>query len=631
MSSRPASRSSGDVFVVAVVGAVVGLGALVWAWGGLAGLIFGDGWPRLDGGQLAGVLARLPGSLAHPGLAWPRAVRAGLPGAGGFYAALALIGVACGGLALVVARAVGARTPGGAGGASSARWARGRELAALRPHASRSEGAARSAGAARSEGVDPSAGAARGDAAACRLALGRRGRRLLRAEDRHALVAFGPPQSGKSAGLAVPALLEWEGPVVASSIKTDLLDATLARRRSLGPVFVFDPFALSGTQSHTWSPLRGAGTWEGALEAAWRLTTAGELDQGRVEGGDFWGVAAEQRLAPLLYAAAAAGAGMDSVVRWAYGFDGRDLQQTLQLLADGAVDGGGADRGAGGLEQFGLHRPDLADARAAYDAARAFDYQADRTRASIEGTVQALLRAYRIARVARSAASCEITPSGVLDGRATLYLVGDAKASKLLRPIFLALLSEIVDCAYERATVRGGRLELPLLLCLDEAGNVAPLPNLAEIASTAPSHNIQLVSIFHDLAQARGRYGQQAETMINSHRARMLLPGVADLETLRYFSGLVGDEEARDETRTVGDGGRTRSEARRRRPLASPESLRQLPDGEALLLYGRLPPVKVRLRMWFNDRRLRRLAAERDDPETAGPRAGADEGAQAAP
>jgi hypothetical protein len=65
---------------------------------------------------------------------------------------------------------------------------------------------------------------------------------------------------------------------------------------------------------------------------------------------------------------------------------------------------------------------------------------------------------------------------------------------------------------------------------------VAPLPNLAEIASTAPSHNIQLVSIFHDLAQARSRYGRQAETVVNSHRARMLLPGVADLDTLRYFS-----------------------------------------------------------------------------------------------
>ncbi len=201
-------------------------------------------------------------------------------------------------------------------------------------------------------------------------------------------------------------------------------------------------------------------------------------------------------------------------------------------------------------------------------------------------------------------------PIGCSTSTATLYLIGDAKASKLLRPIFLALLSEIVDRAYERATLAGGRLELPLLLCLDEAGNVAPLPNLAEIASTAPSHNIQLVSIFHDLAQARSRYGRQAETVVNSHRARMLLPGVADLDTLRYFAGLVGEEEARETTRTTGsrrrhaapaDGGGGR--------WSAPEALRQLREGHALLLYGRLPPAIVRLRMWFADRRLRRLAA----------------------
>jgi len=212
-------------------------------------------------------------------------------------------------------------------------------------------------------------------------------------------------------------------------------------------------------------------------------------------------------------------------------------------------------------------------------------------------------------RVARSAASCEITPERVLNGDTALYLIGDAKASKPLRPIFLALLREVVDRAYERATLAGGRLELPLLLCLDEAGNVAPLPNLAEIASTAPSHNIQLLSIFHDLQQARARYRGQAETVVNSHRARILLPGVADLDTLRYFSGLAGEEETRDTTRTVGSGGNTRTIAVRRRPLVAPEALRELPAGRALLLYGRLPPAEVRLRMWFSDRLLRRLAA----------------------
>ena len=405
------------------------------------------------------------------------------------------------------------------------------------------------------------------------------------------MVAFGPPQSGKSAAVAIPALLEWQGPAVASSIKSDLAAVTLERRQQLGSVFVFDPFGLSGRDSHTWSPLAGARSWDGALEVAWRLACAGEVDHKGMEGGDFWAMAAEQRLAPLLYTAARTDAGIDALVRWAYGQGARELDSALAQLAGEAQD-----------------EAELADAHAAYDAVRAFETQADRTRSSIEATAQTLLRAYRFARVARSAASCEIDADRLLDERATLYLIGDAKASKLLRPIFLALLGEIVDRAYERATLAGGQLELPLLLCLDEAGNVAPLPNLAEIASTAPSHNIQLISIFHDLSQARSRYGKQAETVINSHRARLLLPGVADLETLSYFAGLLGEEEIREVTRTTGAGGTTRSSGVRRRPLVAAEALRQLPEDQALLVYGRLPPTQLRLRRWFEDRRLRKLA-----------------------
>ncbi|MDE3131107.1 MAG: type IV secretory system conjugative DNA transfer family protein [Acidobacteriota bacterium] len=475
-------------------------------------------------------------------------------------------------LALLLFALAGER-PGSPRGDRGARWARHRDLRVLHGRG----GSRRAAGEASRQ--------------AGRLALGYHRGRLLRAEQRHALVAFGPPQSGKSAGLAIPALLEWQGPAVASSIKTDLLGATLRRRSQLGQAFVFDPFGLAGVAGHTWSPLQQATSWDGALEVAWRLAAAGELDQRGVEGGDFWAVAAEQRLAPLLYVAARTGGGVEQLVGWAYG-QGR---RALDLALDGLL-------ATAESEQQQL------DAHAAYDAVRAFEAQADRTRSSIEATAQALLRAYRFTRVARSARGSEITAERLLSSSATLYLIGDAKASKLLRPIFLALLSEVIDAAYELANRQGGRLERPLLVCLDEAGNVAPLPNLAEVASTAPSHNIQLISIFHDLAQARSRYRQQAETVVNSHRARMLLPGVADLDTLRYFSGLVGEEERSELTRTSGRGGSTRSYGRRRAPLISPEALRQLPDGQALLLYGRLAPVRVRLRTWFANRRLRRMA-----------------------
>ncbi|MGN6867941.1 MAG: type IV secretory system conjugative DNA transfer family protein [Solirubrobacteraceae bacterium] len=553
-------ESLSDAALIALIGTMAAVATMLWLWGGVAGALFGAGWPRVGVSDLLGVLVHLPTRLTDPARAWPPGVRHGLPGAGGFYAALALLAGAGGAVTLILARG-GAHLSVGGG----ARWARPGELRALR-RASRSRRTGR-------------------------LVLGRRGGRLLYAEHRHALVAFGPPQSGKSAGIAIPALLDWNGPAVACSIKTDLLAATLARRQAVGQVLVFDPFGLAQMPGHTWSPLHAAATWDGALEVAWRLASAAEVDRRSVEGGDFWAVAAEQRLAPLLYAAAASGAGMDSVIRWVHGQGARELDEALMRISGEAENEARA-----------------ADAYAAYDAVRAFETQADRTRTSIEATAQTLLRAYRFQRVLRSAASSEITPDRLLDGAATLYLIADAKASKLLRPLFLALLGEVIDRAYERATLAGGRLERPLLLCLDEAGNVAPLPNLAEIASTAPSHNIQLVTIFHDLAQARSRYGQQAETVVNSHRARMLLPGVADLETLRYFAGLVGEEETRDRTHTTGAGGTSRSTSRRRRPLIAPEALRQLPERHALLLYGRIAPTRLRLRLWFEDRRLRTLA-----------------------
>ena len=225
-----------------------------------------------------------------------------------------------------------------------------------------------------------------------RLVLGRRGGRLLYAEHRHALVAFGPPQSGKSAGIAIPALLEWDGPAVACSIKTDLLAATLTRRQALGEVLVFDPFGLVRRRAHMVAA-PAAHTWDGALEVAWRLASAAEVDRRSMEGGDFWAVAAEQRLAPLLYTAAATGAGMDSVIRWVHGQGGESWMRPLMRISGEAGDEARA-----------------ADAYAAYDAVRAFEAQADRTRTSIEATAQTLLRAYRFQRVLRSAATSEITP-----------------------------------------------------------------------------------------------------------------------------------------------------------------------------------------------------------------------------
>src|SRR6266508_2888175 len=76
-----------------------------------------------------------------------------------------------------------------------------------------------------------------------RLVLGRRSRfgRLVAAEACHSVIAFGPPGSLKTTALVIPALLEWQGPAVATSIKPDVLRATITYRAAMGEVWVYDP------------------------------------------------------------------------------------------------------------------------------------------------------------------------------------------------------------------------------------------------------------------------------------------------------------------------------------------------------------------------------------------------------
>ena len=574
MNSRQSTGPSAiDVVLIGVAALAVVLGAGLWLWPGTAGALFGSGWPRLSVVVLWHALAGVAAHLSDPRQGFPSRLRPGLPGPTGFNITLALLLAL---LALVATAAIklcrrAQPTRMGDSNRNGARWARSRDLARL--HRKRGETADGGTSVQTPAGANVQG-----------LSLGYRGMRLLRAEDRHALVVFGPTQSGKSAGIAIPNILEWQGPAIVVSIKPDLLDATLTTRAKRGETLVFDPFGLWNQPTNTWSPLANARTWNEALETAQRIASAGQTDTSTVKGGSFWSQAAEQRLAPLLYAAARTRRGIDEVVRWIYGQGGAGLDRIMHQLVEHS------------------HNPtERADAQHAHDAHLAFEQLAGETRGSIEGTAQILLSAYRSHTVVRSADGSQITGQRLLNAANTVYLISDSRRSKLLRPILIALLTELLDHAYQTANNSPDRkLRTPLLVCLDELGNAVPIPNLAEIASTAASHNIQLISIFHDLAQARERYQQQALTVINNHRARILLSGVADIDTLRYFSGLIGDEETKD-----------RSDPHapiRRRPLAPADQLRQIKPQHGLLIYGSLRPAILKLRLYFNDRKLEQPA-----------------------
>ena len=401
-----------------------------------------------------------------------------------------------------------------------------------------------------------------------RLTLGTAHGKLLAAEPGHSLLVMGPTQSGKTSGLAIPAILEWEGPVVATSVKTDLLDDTLAARSSRGDVWVYDPTAsVRDIPASTWSPLAACTTWQGALRTATWLTEAAR--EGSFHDADFWYANAAKLLAPLLFAAATSGRTMADVVRWV------DLQEQQDVVLE--------------LEVAGVP-----EAIAAFAATT---QREDRAKSSVYTTAETVLRAFADPAVAASAATSEIDPARLFDGGShTLYVSAPLHEQARLRPLFTALVQTVLMTAYEHAA-DGGRLDPPLLLVLDEAANIAPLRDLAQVASTAAGLGIQLVTVWQDGAQITNRYGRAASTVVNNHRAKLILSGVADVGTTHDVATMVGDAEVQQSSTTVDAQGReSHTSAAQTRPLVTSGTLRQLEPFSGVLVYAHLPSTRLRLR-----------------------------------
>jgi type IV secretion system protein VirD4 len=188
----------------------------------------------------------------------------------------------------------------------------------------------------------------------------------------------------------------------------------------------------------------------------------------------------------------------------------------------------------------------------------------------------------------------------LLDGSNTLYLCAPAHDQRRLRGFFTALTQQVLAEAFARATRSGRPLDPPLLVVLDEAAHIAPLVELDGLAATCASHGIQLVTVWQDLAQVRARYGARAPTVLNNHRAKLFLPGIADPDTLEYASQLIGDEERVQPSVTRDQhGGRSSTSTSTARRLLAPSELRCLSQGQAILVYGTLHPVRLRLRPWW--------------------------------
>jgi type IV secretory pathway TraG/TraD family ATPase VirD4 len=320
------------------------------------------------------------------------------------------------------------------------------------------------------------------------------------------------------------------------------------------------------------------------------------LQQGGGRGDNDWSHWAESGkllIAPLLYVAAITNRTIVDVRTWIHGFD---IATPISLLED-----------------MLLEPAMLADADPirAMSMLASVDQRPERERGTVFSTVMRIFNVFTERAVAESALSSRFDPEDFLRRRGTLYLCTPRQTPERVASLFVGILMTVVTAAYVLSEADPSRRTgASLGLFLDELANVVPIEDLPALASQGAGRGVMLMSIVQDLSQLRSRYGvEKSNTILNNHACKLILPGISDPETAEVLGKLIGRTGFSEQQVSVGaDGQVSRSFTVRHDAMATPDALRQLNSGSAIVIHRDSPPAIVRLPYWFESARYRKLA-----------------------
>jgi hypothetical protein len=139
-----------------------------------------------------------------------------------------------------------------------------------------------------------------------------------------------------------------------------------------------------------------------------------------------------------------------------------------------------------------------------------------------------------------SPGAVRVDPRNALDPRSTVFLIASATQQRLIAPVIVALISDVVAAS---ATVRAeqqrerndgnARLAPPLGLILDEFTSLAPLPAdlITEILTTGSGSGIRLVAVIQSMRLVESIYGTLARGILDNAGVLIVLPGLTEVDT----------------------------------------------------------------------------------------------------
>ncbi len=398
------------------------------------------------------------------------------------------------------------------------------------------------------------------------------------------------PRTGKTTCRAIPAIVAAPGPVIVTSVKGDIVDATRDPRAERGPIWIFDPQSiLDGNQTMWWNPLRHIDTITTARRLAEHFASA-EREPG-VQRDAFFDPSSEELVANLLLAAAVGGRTVLDAYRWVVNF--RD------------------DEPAQILRQHNYELP--------AEAINGVMNMPDRTKGGIYAGGQKMLMCLTEPAVTRwvtpptTNTIHEFDPRAHVTTRGTLYLLSQGGPGSPA-PLIAALTDATLRAGELHArTQPGRRLDPPMLSVLDEAANICRLRQLPSLYSYYGSHGLPIDTILQSYAQGIDVWGREGMRKLwSAANIRTYGGGVADPDFLDELSKLVGEHDIitrSTSTTGIGWGDTSVSHAPRRQRILDIADLHALPRGRMVVFSSGAPPVLGRTIPWHNGPHADRIKA----------------------
>jgi type IV secretory pathway TraG/TraD family ATPase VirD4 len=386
------------------------------------------------------------------------------------------------------------------------------------------------------------------------------------------VLAVMAPRSGKTTSVAIPAICSAPGAVVATSNKLDILHTAALRHKITGTApWVFDPQGVARTpQTWWWDPLDAVTTVEEAERLAGHF-----IAEVADEKDSIWSTSATELLSGLLLAANLTRSTITTVYTW--------LADEHDPAPVAALEAGGFDVLAGSL--------------------RGLSHAAPETRASVYFTARSGARCLRNPQITAwvtppRRSLPRLDPDQFVGGRGTLYLLSKDSGGSAA-PLVAALTDRVMRAGVRQAEARGGRLDPPLVVVLDEAASVAPIRDLPTLYSHFGSRGILPVTILQSLPQGETVWGKTGMAALwSAATIKLVGAGTDDEDTASRISRLVGDHDVAVVSVSTGRGG-SRSTSLTNRPVLTAAQVRALPKGTALLLATGTPAVLLRLHPYY--------------------------------